>query len=80
MLRDLLPREAKGRARLELSGGATLADLLAEVGVRRDVTISVNGEIVSETGHCLQDGDEVQLFMAVGGGSHDTGDVGLLRA
>lgn len=68
ILRDRLAREARGRAAVDLPDGATLADLLAEFDLSGDVTVFVNGEVVSEPGRALREGDQVQMFRAIGGG------------
>jgi sulfur carrier protein ThiS len=68
ILREKLPAEAKGRAVLQLDEGATLADLLNELGITRRVVISVNTVHESDRLHPLKDGDEVKLFSSVSGG------------
>jgi thiamine biosynthesis protein ThiS len=68
ILREKLPAKAKGRAVLQLEDGATLADLLNELGIERRVVIGVNGEHVTETARELKDGDKVKIFSSVSGG------------
>ncbi len=68
ILREKLPPEAKGRAMLQMKKGATLTDLLAELGIARRVVISVNGDHESNRSRRLQDGDEVKLFSSISGG------------
>ncbi len=68
-LRRFLPRGADGPQRYTLSEGATLADLLAAIGVapEADVTAAVDGELaVRETP--LRDGAEVLLLSPMEGG------------
>ena len=68
ILRDKLPPELKGRTIMHLNEGATLIDLLMELGITRKVVISVND--VQETDHSrqLMDGEKVMIFSSVGGG------------
>ncbi|OGT89021.1 MAG: thiamine biosynthesis protein ThiS [Gammaproteobacteria bacterium RIFOXYA12_FULL_61_12] len=55
-----------------LNQGATLADLVAAKGLQgRRIAIEVNEELVprSEYGrHGLQEGDQVEIVQAIGGG------------
>ncbi len=68
ILRDKLPRDAKGSAVLQLDDGAKLADILDGLGIKQRVVISVNGTLVSDTSHPLSDGDEVKMFTSISGG------------
>ena len=68
VLRDKLPPGAKGRAVLRLDEGATLIDLLDELGIERKVVISVNDAHESDKSRQLHDGDEVKIFSSVSGG------------
>lgn len=68
ILREKLPINAKGRAVLQLDEGATLADLLNELGVKRKVVISVNGIQELDKSRQLRDGDAVKIFSSVSGG------------
>ena len=68
ILREELPIDAKGRAVLQLDKGATLADLLDELGVKHRVVISVNGVHESDKSRQLRDGDAVKIFSSVSGG------------
>ena len=67
IMRDYLPREAKGKTTLELPSGATIEDVLAALKIERTINGVVNGEQVELT-HVLQEGDEVQVFRPIGGG------------
>jgi len=55
-----------------LSAGATVADLLTELGLRRDgVAVAIGMAVVPRGEHSrrqLQDGDRVEVVQAVGGG------------
>jgi sulfur carrier protein ThiS len=68
ILREKLPIDAKGRAVLHFDEGATLADLLAELGAKRKVVISVNGVQETDKSRPLCDGDKVSIFSSVSGG------------
>ncbi|MEU1885176.1 sulfur carrier protein ThiS [Micromonospora sp. WMMD987] len=56
----------------ELTGGATVADLVATVtGQRRGLAVAVNGEVVPRGGWPvtpLRDGDRVEVLSAAQGG------------
>jgi sulfur carrier protein ThiS len=67
IMRDYLPREAKGKTTLELPPGATIEAVLAALKIERTINGAVNGEQVEVT-HVLQEGDEVQIFRPIGGG------------
>lgn len=67
ILRDTLPRQAKGKTRLTLPEGATVADVLQKFGLKQRVSAAVGGLQV-EHSHVLQDGDDLQLFRMIGGG------------
>lgn len=68
ILREKLPFDAKRRAVLQLDEGATLADLLNELDIKRRVVISVNGVHESDKSRQLKDGDAVKIFSSVSGG------------
>jgi sulfur carrier protein ThiS len=68
-LRKALPPENRGEASLDLPDGSTLKTLLERLNIKRRVVISINE--THETDHdCpLGDGDFVQIFSSIGGGS-----------
>ena len=68
-LRRFLPRGADGPQRYRLAAGATLADLLAAVGIAPDteLTLAVNGEL-AERDAPLRDGADVMLLSPMEGG------------
>ena len=68
ILRDQLPPEAKGRARIELESGTTIGDLLEKLSIERRVVIAVNDEEQKDKTHVLRDGDQVAVFTVIGGG------------
>ena len=67
ILRDYLPRKAKGRATLTLPNGSTVADVVAQLEIKQTVSAVVNG-VEIENKHILQDGDELQMFRLIAGG------------
>src|SRR5260370_37971025 len=78
-LRRFLPRGAEGPQRFTVRDGATLADLLATIGVAPDaeVTAAVDGELAAR-GTPLRGRAHVMLLSPVGGGP-DRGRMGPLR-
>ena len=68
ILREKLPSDAKGRTLMQLDEGATLADLLDELGINLKVVISVNGDHEPDKSRQLRDGDHVRIFSAISGG------------
>jgi sulfur carrier protein ThiS len=67
ILRDYLPRQAKGKMTLEPAAGSTVADVVSMLKIKQTVTAAVNGAQV-ELSHSLEEGDELQMFRMVGGG------------
>ena len=68
ILREKLPREARGEATLDLRDGATVSDLLQTLDIHRNVVISVNDVHEPDKSRVLSDGDDVRIFSSVGGG------------
>jgi sulfur carrier protein ThiS len=68
-LRRFLPKGAEGPQRYRLPRGATLADLLAAVGVEpdRELTLAVDGELAARDTP-LRDGADVMLLSPMEGG------------
>lgn len=69
ILRDRLPG---GRGDIEVPEGATVSQLLDQLGVEEELRefITVNGSQIDDLGTAgLSDGDDVQVFPAVAGGS-----------
>ncbi|GAB4539893.1 MAG: hypothetical protein Kow0063_29100 [Anaerolineae bacterium] len=69
ILRDHLPPESKGRATIYLEDGATVADLLAHLGIKRRVIVALDGNQKLDQTHILQDGDQLSLYTIIGGGA-----------
>jgi sulfur carrier protein ThiS len=68
-LREYLPREARGEATVQVPEAATVADLLAHLGIAERVKlISINGQRETDPGRTLQNGDQVRIFPIVVGG------------
>ena len=68
ILRDHLPADDKGRATIDLEDGASVDDLLAQLGIKRRVIISLHGNQKLDKTHILHDGDQVSIFTVIGGG------------
>lgn len=68
LLRDKLPREAKGQSVIELPPHSTVQDLLTTLQINSMVKTAINDVLVRDLQHELQDGDDVQFFRPVGGG------------
>ena len=68
ILRDKLPAVQKGKAKIELQDGVSVADLLTHLEISRRVEVAINEEIEIDETHILVDGDHVQIFTAIGGG------------
>jgi sulfur carrier protein ThiS len=68
-LRRYLPRGADGPQRYRLARGATVADLLAAVGIEpgRELTLAVDGELAARDTP-LRDGADVMLLSPMEGG------------
>jgi sulfur carrier protein ThiS len=68
ILREKLPREARGQTVLELSEGATVADIIAQLDITGNIVVSVNDVHDPERSQALKEGDNVKMFSSVGGG------------
>jgi sulfur carrier protein len=59
-------------AERDVADGATIADLLAGLDLRRDgIAVALNDDVVPRTEHpvrTLHDGDRVEIIVAVAGG------------
>jgi sulfur carrier protein ThiS len=67
ILRDYLPRKAKGKTILTLPEGTTIDEVVQQLKIKQTVTAAIDGEQV-ETTQLLQDGDDLQMFRMIGGG------------
>ena len=68
-LRRFLPRGSDGPLRLALPAAATIADLLAVIGIPpdADITVGLDGELASREA-ALREGAEVMLLSPMEGG------------
>ena len=67
ILRDYLPRQAKGKSTLVLPAASTVADVIARLAVKQTITVAVNGVQVNPD-YELHDGDDLHFFRMIGGG------------
>ncbi len=67
ILRDYLPRQAKGKTTLELPVGTSIDDLIQQLKIKQNVSAAVDGLEV-ETNHILQTGENLHLFRFIAGG------------
>jgi sulfur carrier protein ThiS len=67
ILRDYIPRQAKGKTVLDLPPGATIDDVIRQLKIKQNVSAAVNGVEV-ENNHVLQNGEELHLFRFIAGG------------
>ncbi len=72
ILRDYLPYQAKGKTTLTLPEGATINDVVRQLKIKQTVIAAIDGVRVDTT-RLLQDGDDLQMFRMVGGGTLDFG-------
>jgi len=67
ILRDYLPRKAKGKTTLEVGNGTTISDVISRLNIKQNVSAAVNGAEV-ENDYVLQHGDDLQMFRFIAGG------------
>ena len=67
ILRDYLPRKAKGRTTLSVADNTSIADIVAQLEIKQTVSAVVNSTEV-EADYVLQDNDDLQLFRLIAGG------------
>ena len=67
ILRDYLPRQAKGKTTLTLPAGTTIDDVVQQLKIKQNVSAAINGMEV-DTGHILQEGEQLDLFRIIAGG------------
>jgi sulfur carrier protein ThiS len=66
--REKLPPEAKGQATIELPPGSTVGDALAHLDIPVEAVCAVNGQVERDRGRPLREGDQIEVFMRMGGG------------
>ena len=67
ILRDSLPRKAKGRTTLDLAPGTTVEEVVRQLEIKQNVSAAVAGAEVDNS-YVLQNGDELHLFRFIAGG------------
>lgn len=67
-LRDLVPREKRGKTTIEITQDAIIQDVLDTFGIDDYVIVTVNDENESDRQTRLQSGDRVMIFEASAGG------------
>ena len=67
ILRDYLPRKARGRTSLDLPEGTTVADVVNHLNIKQNVSAAVDGVEVEDT-HVLTDGQDLHMFRLIAGG------------
>lgn len=67
ILRDYLPRQAKGKTTLELREGTTIDEVVQQLKIKQNASAAVNG-VEAEGSYVLQEGDHLQMFRLVAGG------------
>ena len=67
-LRDHLPAETKGKTVVDLTPDATVASLLAKLGIEHDVLTAINQEHKLNNLAVLKEGDYVTVFEMTAGG------------
>jgi sulfur carrier protein ThiS len=68
ILRDKLPRQARGETTLDVGDGSTVSDLLRQLDIQRNVVVSINNVHEPDRARVLRDGDDIHIFSSVGGG------------
>lgn len=68
IMRELLPKEARGKTVLELPEGSTLADARACLNLPAAAVCAVNGQVERDDCRVLREGDTLGVFKAAGGG------------
>jgi sulfur carrier protein ThiS len=67
ILRDYLPRTAKGRTMLDLPPGTTVGDVVLQLNIKQNVSAAVDGVEVDDK-HVLSSGEALHLFRFIAGG------------
>lgn len=68
MLRKKLPSQARGQATLEMPPDSTIADVLTKLDIKINVISTVNNRLEYDWSEKLNDGDDVQFLLPIGGG------------
>lgn len=67
-LRDYLPLAQRGKATLQFSEGATVHDVLLQLGIRIPVIVNINETNEVEPAYPVQDGDKLLVVGHSSGG------------
>lgn len=67
-LRDVLPREQRGRTTLEIETDSTIHDVLSGLGIQQPVIFAINEEHDNDSTYQLQAGDTLTVFELSAGG------------
>jgi sulfur carrier protein ThiS len=67
ILRDYLPRQAKGQTILNLPEGTTVGEVVQQLEIKQNVSAAVAGAEV-ELNRVLQEDEELHLFRLIAGG------------
>ncbi len=67
ILRDYLPKKAKGQTTLTVPEGTTINNIIEQLKIKQTVSAVVN-DTETENNHILQNGDELQMFRLIAGG------------
>jgi sulfur carrier protein ThiS len=67
ILRDYLPRPAKGQTTLTLPAGATVSQVIQRLQIKQNVSAAIAGTEVEQS-RVLQEGDDLHLFRLIAGG------------
>jgi len=68
LLRDRLPKDAHGRANLELPEDSTVRDVILKLELPPGCVCVVNDQIERDLDHHLRNDDELRFFRASSGG------------
>ncbi len=68
-LRDVLPRQNKGRVILEMPVGAKVSDIVKKLSLQGHVHLAVNDEITETWDLPLQEEDKIDIFRPAAGGT-----------
>jgi sulfur carrier protein ThiS len=67
ILRDYLPRPAKGQTIVSLPAGTTVSEVVQRLQIKQNVSAAIAGVEVEQS-QVLQEGDDLHLFRLIAGG------------
>jgi sulfur carrier protein ThiS len=68
LLREILPREARGKTDLKVAEGTLLENIVADLDIKGPVVFSVNGEVERDLQRVVNAEDRINIFRPAGGG------------